>query len=255
MKQSQRLSLLAVLLVIVGIGLCFMSVFLGDTTNELTFTPLSDQELAACPTSEPLALRDVPAQKPIALSKATYRPAVSDDYFDEVLFIGDSLTNGLELFGTLKNASYFCATSATVAGTLADPNLDRQLSARPYRAVYVMLGINEMGTHPTVYADRVAQLIARISTHQPDARICLQTVLPVVPELTWSDSVFSVANIQAANAALRQLADNKRVTIIDTYYAFADSTGRMPDGLTRDGVHLHQQYYAVWCDYLRTHIT
>ncbi len=253
MKKPWILSLLAVALIIIGVGLCFIPAFLGDTIEDITFIPLSQEELAACPGSEPIALRDIPVQEPIPLTKVAYRPAVTDDYFDNVLFIGDSLTNGLELFGTLKNASYFCATSATAAGTLADPALDEHLSTRSYDTVYLMLGINEMGTNPTVYANCMGQLVDLVRSRQPHARICLQTILPVVPELTWSQTVFSVANIQAANNALRQLADSKNIVLVDTYYAFADQDGRMPDGLTRDGVHLHAHNYAIWCDYLRTH--
>ncbi len=253
MKKPWLLPLLAVVLIVIGVGLCFIPAFLGDTTNEIEFTPLSQEALAACPGSEPIALRNIPSQDPIPLSKASYHPAVDDGYFDDTLFIGDSLTNGLELFGTLKNASYFCATSATAAGTLADPALDAHLSTHSYNTVYLMLGINEMGTNPTLYADRMGQLIDLVRSRQPQARICLQTILPVVPELTWSERVFSVANIQAANNALRHLADSKHVILVDTYYAFADQDGRMPDGLTRDGVHLHTKNYAIWCDYLRTH--
>ncbi len=253
MKKPWILSLFAATLIVVGVGLCFISAFLGDTTDDIEFIPLPQEELAACPGSEPLELRPISKQEPIPLSKAAYRPAVSDDYFDDALFIGDSLTNGLELFGTLKNAAYFCATSATVAGTLAAPALDEHLSTHSYNTVYLMLGINEMGTNPAVYADHMGQLIDLVRSRQPHARICLQTILPVVPELTWSEKVFSVANIQAANAALRQLADTKQVTLVDTYYAFADQDGRMPDGVTRDGVHLQAKNYAIWCDYLRTH--
>ncbi len=253
MKKPWILSLIAAVLIVIGIGLCFIPAFLGDTTNEIEFTPLSQEELSASPGSEPIDLRQIPEQEPILLSKAAYRSAVADAYFDDVLFIGDSLTNGLELFGTLKNASYFCATSATAAGTLADPALDAHLSTHSYNTVYLMLGINEMGTNPTVYANRMGQLIDLVRSRQPQARICLQTILPVAPEMTWSETVFSVANIQAANNALRQLADSKNVVLIDTYYAFADQDGRMPDGLTRDGVHLHAKNYAIWCDYLRTH--
>ncbi len=255
MKKPRILSLIAAALILIGAGLCFIPAFLGDTTNEIEFTPLPQDELAACPGSEPIALRDIPTRKPIPLSKAAYRPAVTDVYFDDALFIGDSLTNGLELFGTLKNASYFCATSATAAGTLADPALDEHLSTHSYNTVYLMLGINEMGTNPTVYAARMGQLIDLVRTRQPHACIYLQTILPVVPEMTWSETVFSVTNIQAANAALRHLADSKNVVLVDTYYAFADQNGRMPDGLTRDGVHLHAKNYAIWCDYLRTHTT
>lgn len=253
MKKKNTLLILTPLLIILGVTLCFIPSLFGHTTQEPDFTPLSQEELDKCPASEPLALRHIPETEYIPLSKAAYHAPVADSHFDNALFIGDSLTNGLELFGTLKNASYFCATSATAAGTLASPALDANLSTHFYDSVYLMLGINEMGTNPSVYAARMGQLIDLVRARQPRARIYLQTILPVVPEMTWSEKVFSVSNVQAANTALRALAEEKNVTLVDTYYAFADTSGRMPDGVTRDGVHLHSKNYAIWCDYLRTH--
>ncbi len=253
MKKKNTLLIIAPFLVIIGVILCFIPTLLGQTTQEPEFTPLSQEALDKCPATEPLSLRHISDTEYIPLSKAPYHAPVADSHFDNTLFIGDSLTNGLELFGTLKNASYFCATSATAAGTLASPDLDPHLSTHFYDAVYLMLGINEMGTTPSVYASRMGQLIDLVRSRQPRARIYLQTILPVVPEKTWSEKVFSVSNIQAANDALRNLAQEKNVTLVDTYYAFADKDGRMPDGMTGDGVHLLGKNYAIWCDYLRTH--
>lgn len=253
MKKKKTIWILAIILICIGVGLCFIPALTGQTTQEPDFTPLSQEELDNCPATEPLALRQIPETEYQPLTKAAYHTPVADNHFDNALFIGDSLTNGLELFGTLKNASYFCATSATAAGTLASPALDTQLSTNSYDSVYLLLGINEMGTNPFVYAAHMGQLIDLVRARQPHARIHLQTILPVVPELTWSETVFSVSNIQAANTALRALAAEKNVVLVDTYYAFANAQGRMPDGMTRDGVHLHSKNYAIWCDYLRTH--
>ena len=253
MKKKNTILTIALCLVVVGVCLCFIPSLLGQTTQEPAFTPLSQEELDKCPSTEPLALRNLPETEYIPMVKAAYHAPVADNHFDNTLFIGDSLTNGLELFGTLKNASYFCATSATAAGTLASPALDTNLSTHDYDNVYLLLGINEMGTNPSIYAARMGQLIDLVRSRQPHARIHLQTILPVVPEMTWSEKVFSVSNIKAANTALHALAEEKNVTLVDTYYAFADTNGRMPDGMTSDGVHLYAKNYAIWCDYLRTH--
>jgi hypothetical protein len=253
MKLLKNIWPILLCLLVVGVGLCFVPSLLAPANEEPDFPPLSQEQLRSCPAAEPLSVRVIPKQSPTPLTKAAYHKPVADSVFDNTLFIGDSLTNGLELFGTLKNASYYCATSATAAGTLADPGLEMHLSTHYYDAVYLLLGINEMGTDPAVYAARMGQLIDLARSRQPRAHIYLQTILPVVPEKTWSERVFSVTNIQAANAALQTLAEEKNVILVDTYRAFADANGRMPDGMTSDGVHLFAKNYAIWCDYLRTH--
>ena len=39
---------------------------------------------------------------------------VEDDYFADVLFLGDSRTHGLQLYGGLTEGTYFHAVGATV---------------------------------------------------------------------------------------------------------------------------------------------
>lgn len=46
-------------------------------------------------------------------SSASHESAVDDSYFSDVLFVGDSLTNGLYLYGDIKTADYCYETSAT----------------------------------------------------------------------------------------------------------------------------------------------
>lgn len=179
--------------------------------------------------------------------------AVADSYFDDALFIGDSLTNGLELFGNLKNADYFCVTSATVYGTLQSDALAARLQSRSYGKIYFLLGINEMGSDPEPWSENYAALIRKARAAQPDAAIYVQTIFPVIAEKTWSASVFSKENIARANQALCRMAREEGVYLLQTHWCFADENDAMPADYTADGVHLYPSYYAIWCDYLRTH--
>ncbi len=249
-------ALLLILLCSIGVAVLIFALNpVFQKKEEPLFTPLSEEELAQCPHTEPMALRKLDECTPITLVEVPYTEPKAKSYFDKALFIGDSLTNGLEMFGTLKNATYFCATSATAAGTASNANLLNLLSSRSFERVYIMLGINEMGTPPATYAKTMGRIIDTVRNYQPSAEIYLQTILPVVPEKTWSERVFSVKNIQAANAALYALAEDKGIHLVDTYHAFADKNGRMPDGIASDGVHLYTKNYAIWCDYLLSHTT
>lgn len=215
---------------------------------------LSEEERRAAGGLEPIALRR--ADSVYALSPSLPVPfgdAAPDSYFDDALFIGDSLTNGLELFGNLKNADYFCATSATVLGTLQNDALAARLQSRSYGKIYFLLGINEMGSDPEPWSENYAALIRKARAAQPDAAIYVQTIFPVIAEKTWSASVFSKENIARANQALCRMAREEGVYLLQTHWCFADENDAMPADYTADGVHLYPSYYAIWCDYLRTH--
>lgn len=185
---------------------------------------------------------------------ASHGSATDDSYFSDVLFVGDSLTNGLYLYGDIKTADYCYETSATAAGAANVTPLLSMLSSKNYGKIYILLGINEMGSGTSSYIANYEKLIDTIRTRQPNAVIVLQTILPTNPEMTWDASIFSVENVQAKNRALAELAQRKGAVLVDTYSAYADGNGMMPASYCRDGVHPHASYYSIWCDYLRSHM-
>ncbi len=180
---------------------------------------------------------------------------VSQDsgYFSDALFVGDSLTNGLYLYGDIETADYCYETSATAAGVTSVTPLLSMLSSKNYGKIYILLGINEMGSQTSSYIANYEKLIDTIRSYQPNATIVVQTILPTNPAMTWSASVFSVENVQEKNRALADLASRKGAVLLDTYSAYADENGMMPASYCRDGVHPHESYYSIWCDYLRSH--
>ncbi len=187
-------------------------------------------------------------------SSASHESAVDDSYFSDVLFVGDSLTNGLYLYGDIKTADYCYETSATAAGVTNVTPLLSMLASKKYGKIYILLGINEMGSGTSSYIANYEKLIDTVRARQPNAVIVLQTILPTNPAMTWDASIFSVENVQAKNRALAELAQRKGAVLVDTYSAYADGNGMMPADYCRDGVHPHASYYSIWCDYLRAHM-
>ena len=55
MKKKKTIWILAIILICIGVGLCFIPALTGQTTQEPDFTPLSQEELDNCPATEPLA--------------------------------------------------------------------------------------------------------------------------------------------------------------------------------------------------------
>ena len=52
---------------------------------------------------------------------------------------------------------------------------------------------------------------------------------------------------------MRKVAEEKRVAYLDLYAEFVDENGALPEGVSRDGVHLVKDACIQWLDYLKTH--
>lgn len=184
-------------------------------------------------------------------------------YFDDAAFIGDSRTQGLELYNGLGDASYFAVKGLTVRTAVSKPALTvdgqkltvvQAVSKKQYGKVYIMLGMNELGWSSTdQYLQEYGKLIDTVKKDQPHAKIYVQSILPVSQKKSQEDKVFSNANIEVHNKLIRELAKKKGVSYLDAASALADSRGNLPDGASSDGVHLNQEYCKKWCLYLQAH--
>ncbi len=179
---------------------------------------------------------------------------VSSDlsYFDDALFIGDSRTVGIEEYGTIKSADYFCSVGMSAAQindeTINGMNFDQTIAAKQYGKVYLMLGINEVGNDFEYTLTAYRAVVEKIKVHQPNAIIYLQGNLHVAASA--ETNVISNASINYLNSRIATLADNSRVFYIDINEVYDDESGCLTESYTSDGVHPLAMYYQQWCEWL-----
>lgn len=213
--------------------------------------PLSfDEDAAADEQPQP----DVP---PEPVSPFT---TVDATYFDDALFIGDSHTDGFKDYAGLSNASYLCHNGLTVwsaaekavfeTATGGRQTLAEALGNRQYGKIYLMLGINELGTGTAeTWAAQYAVLLDEVRALQPDAIIFLQAIFHTTQEKSDA-TFFKNETIDARNAELQKLADGSSVFYIDCNPVFDDENGVLRADYSGDGVHVKAAYYVLWRDYL-----
>ena len=124
------------------------------------------------------------------------------------------------------------------------------LSGKHYGKIYLMLGINELGTGTAEsWAAQYKVLLDEVRELQPDAIIFLQAIFHTTQEKSDA-TFFKNSTIDARNAELQKLADNETVFYIDCNPVFDDSTGALTPEYSGDGVHVKAAYYPMWRDYL-----
>ncbi len=188
--------------------------------------------------------------------------AVSDDYFADALFIGNSRTQGFQLYSGVSNTTYYASKGLTVSGALSKAiveengqtlTIEQALSNHTFAKVYIMLGINEAGMDKQAFHDRYLQLVQMVKEKQPNAIIYLQSVIPVSETRNAKGDTINNANVQAMNEKIQQVAQECQAYYLDVASAVTSGAGVLPAVASPDGVHLGTTYVNVWKEYLKTH--
>ena len=189
--------------------------------------------------------------------------AVDLSYFDDAVFIGDSRTEGLFINTGLSNATFYTHQGMTVsevftrevinAGGKKTTVMDA-LAGASFSKVYIMLGMNELGwVYESVFKEDYGKIIDKIREINPDAKIYIQSIIPVSKWKDSNDTTYTIYNVDRLNTQLRALADEKEVHYVDVAEGLMDEEGYLPYEATLDGVHLVPEYCVKWLDYLKTH--
>ncbi len=239
---------------------------IGENTNEQPIAEISSP---------------VVTEVPIATENSTPSPnngeAVTSSWFDDAVFVGDSVTLKLNYYcddhpEALGNAKFFCAGSMGYTNTQFDED-DEEL-IRPYykgatrkteecavitesTKVFVMLGMNDIGLYGIEDSLASAKtLLSEIHENSPDAVIYVQSVTPILDGFegeTWNNTL-----IQEFNGKLQALSAENGYHYLDIYSIMADESGHLRENYCGDpdamGIHFTGEACEVWCDYLKNHV-
>lgn len=187
---------------------------------------------------------------------------VEMSYFDTVTFVGDSITQGLELYSQGIPNAHYCAYKSISPKAIYDGSewprsdgereipLDALVASQPDN-VYVLLGANAMGgMQDDALIEYYRTMLQKMrESLLPGVSIYVQTITPVRP-----DSKFDMARITALNNRLAQLAYEEGVYFLDLNETLAGDDGYLREDFAgKDGIHLSPAGYAAWVEYLVTH--
>lgn len=218
---------------------------------------------------ETTAETEVPEQ---ATTEAAEEPqeivyhSVDDSYFDDAVFIGDSRTVGMYEYSGLEETSTFYASTGltiykmfdsaivSVPGQKKKITVEEALSEKQFAKIYLMIGINEMGTGTVEsFMKTYGEAVQHLRELQPDAVIYLQAIMKVTTERSEQGDYITNEGIDARNEEIAKLADDKTIFYLDVNPYICDETGGMVASYTYDGVHLKAQYIHIWLDFLKEH--
>ena len=187
--------------------------------------------------------------------------AADESYFDDAIFIGDSLTDGLAAYELLPREQVLADTGINPQTILTrecisqdgtdKTVLDAAAALSPAK-IYIMLGANGVAfLNFEDIVDWYGQLIDGLREEHPDSEIYVQSVLPVTRER--EDDTLNNARITELNGLLQEMAADKGVFYLSVNEAIADEEGFLPTDLSADGMHFGTTVYEEWLQYLLCH--
>lgn len=190
-------------------------------------------------------------------------------YFDTVTFVGDSLTQGLELYDTgIKNAHY-CAykgagPNSIVNGAeltdeirgVTEVPLDALAASAP-DYVYLLFGTNSLVSQGNedsflAYYDKMIDLMRE--RLDPGVIFYIQAIPGVQETVAQTKPGLDNARIRQVDNMLANLALRKGCYFVNLQEALTYADGSQIDEFqVNDGIHMQPSGYAAWSDYLARH--
>lgn len=298
-QDPQALILLAALVIVVILAIILCVNLLGkDSPDEVktettvqptvqatatpTITPVPTPTSEPTPTPHPLGYQVVEGVpdtlNPLGLTET---PKVDDSYFDDTVFIGDSITLKLNYFvreyrqqypTLLGNAKFLTAGSlgsgsalGAVTSNSLHPTyqgqkmlLEDSVAAMGARRVYIMLGMNDVAVYgPDTAAKNMMKLLQRIKEKSPNVQIFVQSA---TPRIAGDYKKLNNDNLFQYNLKLYEYCkqvEDYGVYFVDVAHVMRNENGDLPDGYCSDrddlGMHFTNNACKIWIQYLYTH--
>ena len=190
---------------------------------------------------------------------------VKSDYFDNALFVGDSITDGIRSYGVMSNTTVIAYTGVNPETILSKKLINsgngekitflEAMAQHPEtKKIYIMMGANGMAwLTKDIFIANYGNFIDQVKAQHPDALIYVQSILPVTKSYEEKNTGITNAAIDEFNQALLALAKEKSVYYLNVAESFKDENGALPEEASSDGMHFATKHYNIWFDYLKEH--
>lgn len=204
---------------------------------------------------------------------------VPDSYFDDAVFIGDSVSMKLNYYVTnarktqpnlLGNAQFLTVTSfgirnalKPVTSTSVHPTYQGQkmkvediVAAMGAKKVFIMLGMNDVGIYGYERtAEKMIELLYQIKQKSPDVQIFVQSATPRLSGSNPTTEELFMYNVKLYEKIVELKGYD--VYFLDVAYIMRDENGKLPEEYCSDpekmALHFNNAACKMWVDFLYTH--
>lgn len=273
-KKINGLSVAIIALNIVIVGIVILLVVLvylhmkedtdnGRTDTSTTPPPISESDTVSVsdiPRPTESTTEDTTAEDEETSEETTPAPVnpltgYDRGFFDNDLFIGDSISTGLYLYGFLDKSNVFAEVGlnpeSAVYHQIDGVSCVGKTSAMQPRNIYIMLGTNGLAYFDGAYmANKLIELIAELEIACPTANIYIITIPPVTAAHE-AEGQETMDMVNAYNAKLKELCSMGGYGCIDLCTLLQDENGYLSSRYAEaDGLHFLGDAYTAMLSYV-----
>lgn len=205
-------------------------------------------------------------------SSNTDESMVEASWFDDAVFIGDSVTLKLSYYndnGALGKAEFLCEGGLGYGNALWDLNQEGNLhptyEGEKYtvdegakmlgaKKIFIMLGMNDIGMYGIDDSvENMKKLTAKVKKTNPDAKIYIESVTPMLEEKQMES--LNNSSIDLFNDKLKDACADDGYTYLDVASVLKDDKGNLDDKYCSDpegmGMHMSDDGCDKWVNYLK----
>jgi lysophospholipase L1-like esterase len=229
--------------------------FLGSSSKASAISSISSSSKISTPSNTSSAIPGSSLATPINQSSLD-----NAAYFQDAVFIGDSITQGIGQYKVYKSPQIITANSlsaysaynskVTVNGTKVLV-ADAAASLKP-KKIFVLIGVNDIiwMTSTKTFTTYYARLIVQLKTKCPDATIYVQSVFPVTSTEEERKQALANSNIDTFNNALQNMCTTEGVKYIDVASILKGSDGKLSVDDSTDGINIKVSDYYKWLNFI-----
>jgi lysophospholipase L1-like esterase len=213
-----------------------------------------------------------PAAKPIERLKQPFWKKRHETFLErtkkgdvDVIFLGDSITQGWEGAGKKAWAATFAPLKAGNYGIGGDQTghvlwritEGKELDGITPKVAVIMIGTNNAGAHSAAQiAEGITAIVKELKKQKPSIKILLLGVFPRSGTKIEKEAKHATAKqlhpkIKQINEIIAKLDDGKTVVYKDIGGKFLDEEGNLPRAIMPDLLHLSPKGYEIWAEAIK----
>ena len=179
---------------------------------------------------------------------------VTDSFFEQALFIGDSITTALNRYA-LFDGRVMAEMGLTVETAIE--RIPEFVHLNP-DMVFVLLGSNDISQfymNENLFLENYTRLIQTLMRYFPESKISIQSILPVAHHYS-GPALLNNERITAYNHLLKSFTGDMGLTFIDIASAWRlPDLSLHPEVSAADGLHIASTYYGSWLYILKSSLS
>lgn len=219
------------------------------------------QETTTTETTTTTTTSTAPSSEDTSSTSSVPDPVVDLSFFDDAVFVGDSITYGLSSYGKLDVHKVLAAQGMNISKintskiATADYGnitiLDAIQRIQP-KKVYIMIGSNGIAWLSLDYmVENYRTFVADVLTADPECDIHIISIPPVSASWEFEPSPIVNSDVDSYNSKLKEMANELGVDYIDFNSILKDDSGNIKSEYVEgDGMHFKGATYDLMLKYV-----